>query len=162
MGSGGKVRKKTARFGEGDSIYDASGSTKLEAYRGYTIASGNDGVVPPQDGRAGYVRFLDGSIGDDGRICIGEVYGDSAADDMRRMQIRETILSHLQKEEALFRRGIKCLSLFFIDQVAKYRNLSGNGETVGYGKIFEEEYEAIVSDRLEHPTQDDILDPSYA
>ena len=45
--------------------------------------------------------------------------------------------------------------------MAKYRDLSGNGETVGYGKIFEEEYEAIVSDRLKHPTQDDILDPSY-
>ena len=162
MGAGSKVRKRIARFGEGDSIYDASGSTKLEAYRGYTIASGNDGVVPPQDGRPGYVRFLDGSIGDDGRVYIGEVYGDSAADDMQRVQIRETILSHLQKEEALFRRGIKCLSLFFIDQVAKYRDLSGNGETVGYGKIFEEEYEAIVSDRLKHPTQDDILDPSYA
>lgn len=162
MGANGTVRKKSARFGEGDSIYDASGSTNLEAYRGYVIASGNDGVVPPQDGRAGYVRFLDGSIGDDGRIYIGEVYGDSAADDMQRIQIRETILSHLQKEEALFRRGIKCLSLFFIDQVAKYRDLSGNGETVGYGKIFEEEYEAIVSDRLKHPTQDDILDPSYA
>lgn len=81
---------------------------------------------------------------------------------MQRIQIRETILSHLQKEEALFRRGIKCLSLFFIDQVAKYRDLSGDGETVGYGKVFEEEYEAIVADRLKHPTQDDILDPSYA
>ena len=162
MGAAGKMRKKTARFGEGDSIYDASGATKLEAYRGYTIASGNDGVVPPQDGRPGYVRFLDGSIGDDGRVYIGEVYGDSAADDMQRIQIRETILSHLQKEEALFRRGIKCLSLFFIDQVAKYRDLSGDGETVGYGKVFEEEYEAIVADRLKHPTQDDILDPSYA
>lgn len=161
MGAGGKVRKKTQRFCEGDSIYDASGSTKLEAYRGYTIASGNDGVVPPQDGRPGYVRFLDSSIGDNGRIYMGEVYCDSAADDIQRIQIRETIKSHLQKEEALFRRGIKCLSLFFIDQVAKYRDLSGNGETVGYGKIFEEEYEAIVSDRLKHPTQDDILDPSY-
>ena len=162
MGAAGKIRKKTQRFLEGDSIYDASGDTGLECYRTYTIASGNDGIVPPQDGRAGYVRFLDSSIGDDGRVYIGEVYGDSAADDMQRVQIRETILSHLQKEEALFRRGIKCLSLFFIDQVAKYRDLSGNGETVGYGKIFEEEYEAIVSDRLKHPTQDDILDSSYA
>lgn len=162
MSATGKVRKKTARFGEGDSIYDASGQTKLEAYRSYTIASGNDGVVPPQDGRPGYVRFLDSNIADNGRIYIGEVYGDSAAEDMQRIQIRETILSHLQKEEALFRRGIKCLSLFFIDQVAKYRDLSGNGETVGYGKIFEEEYEAIVADRLKHPTEEDVLDPSYA
>lgn len=108
------------------------------------------------------MRFLDSNIADNGRIYIGEVYGDSAAEDMQRIQIRETILSHLQKEEALFRRGIKCLSLLFIDQVAKYRDLSGNGETVGYGKIFEEEYEAIVADRLKHPTEEDVLDPSYA
>ncbi|MEQ2638267.1 type III restriction-modification system endonuclease [Paratractidigestivibacter faecalis] len=162
MGAGGKVRKKTQRFCEGDSIYDASGSTKLEAYRTYTIASGNDGVVPAQDGRPGYVRFLDSSIGDDGRVFIGELYNDSAADDIQRIQIRETIKSHLQKEEALFRRGIKCLSLFFIDEVAKYRDLTGNGETVGYGKVFEEEYSAIVDDRLKHSTADDIIDPSYA
>ena len=162
MGAGGKVRKKTQRFLEGDSIYEASGSTRLEVYRNYTIASGNDGVVPPQDGRLGYVRFLDRGIGDDGRVYLGEIYNDSAAGDMQRVQIRETIKSHLQKEEALFRRGIKCLSLFFIDEVAKYRDLSGNGETVGYGKIFEEEYAAIVDERLKHPTADDILDPSYA
>ena len=161
MGAGGKVRKKTQRFCEGDSVYDASGSTKLEAYRGYTIASGNDGVVPPQDGRPGYVRFLDSSIGDNGRIYMGEVYCDSAADDIQRIQIRETIKSHLQKEETLFRRGIKCLSLFFIDEVAKYRDLSGNGETVGYGKIFEEEYAAAIAERVAHPTTDDAYDPSY-
>ena len=161
MGAGGKVRKRTMRFGEGDSVYDASGDTKLEAYRGYTIAGGNDGVVPAQDGRPGYVRFLDSGIGDEGRVYVGEVYGDSAADDMQRIQIRETIASHLQKEEALFRRGIKCLSLFFIDEVAKYRDLSGNGETVGYGKVFEEEYAAAIADRVAHPTVNDAYDPSY-
>ena len=161
MGAGGKVRKRTMRFGEGDSIYDASGDTKLEAYRGYTIAGGNDGVVPAQDGRPGYVRFLDSGIGDEGRVYVGEVYGDSAAEDMQRIQIRETVASHLQKEEALFRRGIKCLSLFFIDEVAKYRDLSGNGETVGYGKVFEEEYAAAIADRVAHPTVNDAYDPSY-
>ena len=161
MGASGKVRKATKRFGEGDSIYEASGDTRLEAYRTYTIASGNDGIVPAQDGCPGYVRFLDPSIGDEGRIFVGEVYGDSAAQDMQRIQIRETIASHLQKEEALFRRGIKCLSLFFIDEVAKYRDLSGNGETVGYGRVFEEEYAAAVAERLAHPTIDDERDPSY-
>ena len=92
---------------------------------------------------------------------MGEVYGDSAAEDMQRIQIRETVASHLQKEEALFRRGIKCLSLFFIDEVAKYRDLSGNGETVGYGKVFEEEYAAAIADRVAHPTVNDAYDPSY-
>lgn len=107
------------------------------------------------------MRFLDGSIGDNGRIYIDEVYCDSAADDIQRIQIRETIKSHLQKEETLFRRGIKCLSLFFIDEVAKYRDLSGNGEPVGYGKIFEEEYAAAIAERVAHPTTDDEYDPSY-
>ena len=154
MSASGKVGKATGRFGEGDSIYDASGSTKLEAYRDYQIAG--DGIVPGSDGRPGHVRFLNGV-----EIEEGTVYNDSALEDMQRVQIRETIRSHLEKEQALFRRGIKCLSLFFIDEVAKYRDVTGNGATVGYGKVFEEEYEAAVEDRLAHPTLDDQADPSY-
>ena len=154
MSASGKVGKAIGRFGEGDSIYDASGSTRLEAYRGYQIAG--DGVVPGVDGRPGHVRFLNGV-----EIEEGTVYNDSALEDMQRVQIRETIRSHLEKEQALFRRGIKCLSLFFIDEVAKYRDVTGNGATVGYGKVFEEEYAAAVEDRLAHPTTDDLADPSY-
>lgn len=156
MTAGGKIVKKTMRFNEGDSIYDATGDTRLEAYRDYVIASGNDGIAPDQDGRIGYVRFLNGEV-----LKRGVVYGDSAEDDMRRIQIRETIASHLQKEEALFYRGVKCLSLFFIDEVAKYRDVSGNGETVGYGKVFEEEYARAVEERLSRPTLDDEREQAY-
>lgn len=156
MKADGKVQKVTKHFNEGDSIYDATGDTRLEAYRDYVIASGNDGIVPDQDGRIGYVRFLNGKV-----LQRGVVYGDSAEDDMRRIQIRETIASHLQKEEALFYRGIKCLSLFFIDEVAKYRDVSGNGETVGYGKVFEEEYERAVEERLAHPMLNDEREQAY-
>lgn len=156
MSAGGKVVKKTMRFNEGDSIYDATGDTRLEAYRDYVIASGNDGIVPDQDGCIGYVRFLNGKV-----LQRGVIYGDSAEDDMRRVQIRETIASHLQKEEALFYRGIKCLSLFFIDEVAKYRDVSGNSETVGYGKVFEEEYERAVEERLANPTINDMRESAY-
>ena len=102
------------------------------------------------------MRFLNGV-----EIEEGTIYNDSALEDMQRVQIRETIRSHLEKEQALFRRGIKCLSLFFIDEVAKYRDVTGNGATVGYGKVFEEEYAAAVEDRLAHPTMDDLADPSY-
>lgn len=143
MGASGKVTKKTQRFNVGDSVYDASGPTKMEAYRGFTIA--DDGIVPDMEGQTACVRFLNGDV-----IYKGEVHGDSAEDDMRRVQIRETIRSHLEKEEALFARGIKCLSLFFIDEVAKYRAYGEDGEelTVGYGKVFEEEYTRCLDEYL--------------
>lgn len=144
MLTSGSVKKVVGRFGVGDSIYDASGDTRLEAYRGYEIAP--DGVVPDMDGQTAYVRFLNGEV-----IRKGEVVGDSAEDDMRRVQIRETICSHLEKEEALFARGIKCLSLFFIDEVARYRAYGEDDEelTVGYGKVFEEEYAHCVAEKLD-------------
>ncbi len=156
MSKSGRVRKATKRFGEGDDVYLATNPPYLEAYRGYVIASGNDGIVPSQDGVPGHVRFLNGEV-----VQVGEVRGDSAADSMQRLQVRETIKSHLQKEEALFRRGIKCLSLFFIDEVAKYRDVSGDGATVGYGRVFEEEYASLVEERLSHLTTDDLADGSY-
>ncbi|MBR2684148.1 MAG: DEAD/DEAH box helicase family protein [Atopobiaceae bacterium] len=143
LGANGAVRKVVGRFDVGDSIYDASGPTKLEAYRDFTIAP--DGIVPDMEDQTACVRFLNGQV-----IFKGEVYGDSAEEDMRRVQIRETIRSHLEKEEALFARGIKCLSLFFIDEVARYRAYGEDGEelVVGYGKVFEEEYARCVDEYL--------------
>ena len=140
----GTVRKVIGRFNVGDSLYEASGETKLEAYRDLVIAP--DGIVPDMEGQTACVRFLNGEV-----IYKGEVHGDSAEDDMRRVQIRETILSHLEKEDALFLRGIKCLSLFFIDEVARYRAYDddGNELTVGYGKVFEEEYERCIKEYMD-------------
>lgn len=134
----GAIAKQTKRFAEHDDIYPESG--ELEAYRdGYTVAE----VVPDVDGHLGYVKFLNGV-----ELHRGEVYGDSSEKDIRRVQIRETILSHLEKEETLFARGIKCLSLFFIDEVAKYRQYDEDGnEALGeYGRIFEEEYDRAVEE----------------
>ena len=70
--------------------------------------------------------------------------------DMRRVQIRETIKSHLEKEEELFNRGIKTLSLFFIDEVAKYHQYDVDGEEIlgEYGQIFEQEYNDIVNEYI--------------
>lgn len=140
INASGSASKRVGRFDEHDDIYVASG--ELEAYRdGFTVAE----IVPDMDGSLGYVRFLNGLI-----LRKGEVYGDSAERDMRRVQIRETIKSHLEKEEALFSRRIKCLSLFFIDEVAKYRQYDEDGgEVLGeYGRIFEEEYARAVEEYL--------------
>ena len=83
-------------------------------------------------------------------IHRGDVVGDVSEKDMRRVQIRETIKSHLEKEEELFNRGIKTLSLFFIDEVAKYRRYDEDGEELlgEYGEIFEREYNDIVNEYM--------------
>ena len=80
-------------------------------------------------------------------ILSGDVVNDVSEDTMRRVQIRETIISHFKKEEMLFNKGIKTLSLFFIDEVAKYRQYDEDGNQVlgPYGQVFEQEYADILS-----------------
>lgn len=138
LGASGSIFKRAKGFFEHDDVYPESG--ELEVYRdGFTVSE----VVPDSDAQLGYVKFLNGI-----ELRRGDVYGDSSECDIRRVQIRETIKSHLEKEEALFARGIKCLSLFFIDEVAKYRVYNEDGEEgLGeYGQIFEEEYVRAVDE----------------
>jgi type III restriction enzyme len=125
------IGKKVKTFVHGDNIYDHSG--EIEAYRdGYSIAEIN--------ARDGFVEFTNGL-----RLEQGQVVGDSSEADIRRIQIRETIMSHLEKERELFKKGIKVLSLFFIDEVAKYKFYDASGEQKGvYADIFEEEYKNAV------------------
>ncbi|MBW3088079.1 DEAD/DEAH box helicase family protein [Bifidobacterium sp. 82T24] len=134
------VSIRVGTFDAGDDLYVASDG--LEAYRdGWRIAP--DGIVP--DGldanETGYIRFMNGTV-----LRKGAILNDGSERDLRRIQIRETILSHLQKEEHLWERGIKCLSLFFIDEVAKYRRYDDDGNAVPgeYARIFEEEYDRCV------------------
>lgn len=118
----------------GDSLYYASG--EMEQYKGLSVSN--------IDPRAGVVEFAGG-----GSLRKGEISGDSSERAMRRAQIRETIKSHFEKEEELFKKGIKTLSLFFIDRVEHYRKYDGDGnESPGeYGVMFEEEYNAVLNER---------------
>lgn len=134
----GKIATGNSIFKVNDNVYTASG--ELEAYHdNWRIAP--DGIVPDQDNQLGYVRFLNGEI-----LHKGQVLNDGSETDIRRVQIRETILSHLEKEEHLWARGIKCLSLFFIDEVAKYRRYDDTNEPKPgeYAVMFEEEYDKCV------------------
>lgn len=90
------------------------------------------------------------------RLGVGEVMGDIAELDLRRLQIRETIKTHLQKEAMLYQRGIKVLSLFFIDQVAHYKAYDDNHQALNgdYATIFEEEYDKQVSRYLREHKQE--------
>ena len=120
----------------GDDLYNTS--NEMEQYKeGFVVSD-----INPLDGT---ITFSSGDY-----LHIGEASGDLSEKEMRRIQIRETILSHFEKEEALFNKGIKTLSLFFIDEVAKYRQYDEDGnELLGeYGQIFEEEYKRILNDNI--------------
>ena len=129
------IRREKHRLGFGDSLFDESKG--LTQYDGFTISE-----IDPLYNR---VVFLNGE-----EIRKGEVYGDGSLKDMQRIQIRETIASHFDKERELFKRGIKTLSLFFIDEVAHYKSYDEGGNEVHgpFWKIFEEEYASALEDRL--------------
>ncbi len=128
------IRRKSVKFGKGDKLYNESG---LKQYEGFDITE----INPYTD----TVTFLNGIT-----LRKGEVFGDSNELAMQRVQIRETIVSHFEKERKLFARGIKTLSLFFIDEVAKYKSYNEEGEVEQgvFWKIFEEEYTNVLNENL--------------
>lgn len=133
IGYNKSINRETRILGEGDDLFYIS--QEMEQYRGYTISD----IDPLRN----TVAFTNGEV-----LKAGEIVGDISERDMRRIQIRETILSHFEKEEKLFNMGIKCLSLFFIDEVAKYRQYDENGDEVlgEYGQMFEQEYISVLND----------------
>ena len=126
------IRKITRTVSEGYNLYDNSG--QMEEYKqGF--------VVSKIDGRDDSVEFINGI-----KLYAGDVIGKVSEDQLRRIQIRETILSHIQRERELFYKGIKVLSLFFIDEVAKYKQYDVAGQPMNgsYADMFEEEYRDVV------------------
>ena len=77
-------------------------------------------------------------------LNIGEVTGNVDDTVIKRAQIRQTIELHLNKELHYIKKGIKVLSLFFIDEVAKYRNYDRDDEKGDYQIWFEEEYNRLI------------------
>lgn len=129
------INRETRIVGVDENLFDISKG--MEQYRGFRVSA----VDPIQ----GSVSFTNGEV-----IHAGEVTGDVSESDLRRVQIRETIRSHFEKEKELFEKGIKTLSLFFIDEVAKYRKYDedGNESNSEYGEIFEQEYTDILNEYL--------------
>lgn len=139
------IRKVTRTVSEGYNLYDNSG--QMEEYKqGF--------VVSRIDGRDDSVEFINGI-----KIYAGEVIGKVSEDQIRRIQIRETILSHIQRERELFYKGIKVLSLFFVDEVAKYKQYDDAGRPFNgiYADMFEEEYNDIVNNLQIKIGEDDYL-----
>lgn len=126
------VRKVSRIVNEGYNLYDNSG--QMEEYK-------HGFVVSRIDGRDDFIEFINGI-----KIYAGDIIGQVSEEQIRRIQIRETILSHIERERELFYKGIKVLSLFFIDEVAKYREYDAAGDSKNgiYADIFEEEYRDII------------------
>ena len=139
------VRKKSVKANLGFNLYEQSGG--LDEYK-------NNFVVKHIDGRDNSVEFLNGI-----KIYAGDVIGKVSEEQLRRIQIRETILSHIDRERQLFHKGIKVLSLFFIDEVAKYKQYDATGNFFNgiYAQMFEEEYQDIVDNLQQELDDEDYL-----
>ena len=135
------INRETRLVSVNDNLYAMSAGANMPPLEQYK----NGYVVKEINPLNNTVTFLNGQT-----LSVGEVRGDISERDMRRIQIRETILSHFEEEEKLFNMDIKCLSLFFIDEVAHYRQYDEDGnELLGdFGKMFEQEYISVLNDYI--------------
>ena len=128
------IKRVVRKLGKNDNLFDISEG--LDQYKGFVIADIN--------AHTDTVHFTNGV-----EFQAGEAAGDVNEAALRRIQIREAVKAHFEKEQTLFHQGIKVLSLFFIDEVAKYRRYDENGENPGeYAQIFEEEYNQHLNEVL--------------
>ena len=133
--AGGNIKRVVRKLSKGDNLYDLS--NQLDQYRdGYVVSDINANTDT--------LSFMNG-------LELGAGFGtrDLTDDVLRRIQIREAIKAHFDKEQALFQQGVKVLTLFFIDEVAKYRDYSQPDEKGEYARIFEEEYTLYLNEMLD-------------
>lgn len=129
----GIVHRKQKTVKMGQDLYDLSG--EREIYTGYII--NNIDCYPGNES----VEFTNGSF-----LSLRQEIGNIGEDDIKRGQISATIKHHLDRELQLLPKGIKVLSLFFIDRVDNYRfyDDNGNPQKGKYALMFEEEYAKLI------------------
>ncbi|MDP9880278.1 type III restriction enzyme [Variovorax boronicumulans] len=133
--AGGNIKRIVKKLSKGDNLYDLS--NQLDQYR--------DGfVVSDINANTDTLSFTNGL-----ELTVGDATGDVTEAALRRIQIREAIKAHFDKEQALFQQGVKVLTLYFIDEVAKYRDYTSADEKGDYARIFEEEYKQYLNEVLD-------------
>ena len=131
----GNIKRVVRKLSKGDNLFDLSNG--LDQYR--------DGfVVSDMNANTDTLSFTNGV-----ELTVGDATGDVTEATLRRIQIREAIKAHFDKEQALFQQGIKVLTLYFIDEVIKYRDYSQADEKGEYARIFEEEYTQYLNEMLD-------------
>jgi type III restriction enzyme len=131
------IKRQVKRVEQGTNLHDLAAG--IEAYK----PEGKALIVTDIDANRDTVELSNGDM-----ISAGQLTADVTEDAKRRIQIREVIRAHLDKERELFAQGVKVLSLFFIDEVVKYRDYEREDTLGEYARVFEEEYEAAVTDYL--------------
>lgn len=129
----GEIKRVLRKLVKTDNLFDLSNG--LDQYRGYVVSDINANTDT--------LNFTNGV-----ELFVGEADGDVNEAALRRIQIREAIKAHFDKEQALFQQGIKVLTLFFIDEVVKYRDYAAADEKGDYARIFEEEYSQYLNEVL--------------
>jgi type III restriction enzyme len=133
--AGGNIKRIVRKLGKGDNLFELSGG--LDQYRdGY--------VVTDINANTDTLIFTNGV-----ELVVGDATGDVNEEMLRRIQIREAVKAHFDKEQALFQQGVKVLTLFFIDEVAKYRDYARADEKGEYARVFEEEYAEYLNEMLD-------------
>lgn len=130
---GGLRKRQVKRLEVGANLYAVS--NEITAYKDLFVTDidANGDVIELSNG----VSVIAGQLAD----------GDVTEESKRRIQIREVIRAHIEKERELFSQGIKVLSLFFIDEVAKYRDYDREDTLGDYARMFEDEY-GIIRDEV--------------
>ncbi|WP_420227142.1 type III restriction-modification system endonuclease [Pigmentiphaga litoralis] len=131
--TGGNIKRVVKKLSKGNNLFDLSGG--LDQYRDYVVADINANTDT--------LSFTNGV-----ELTVGDATGDVTEAALRRIQIREAIKAHFDKEQALFQQGVKVLTLFFIDEVVKYRDYAQVDEKGQYAGIFEEEYTQYLNEVL--------------
>ncbi|MCM3565585.1 type III restriction-modification system endonuclease [Hydrogenophaga intermedia] len=135
--AGGNIKRVVKKLSKGDNLFSGGFSNGLDQYR--------DGfVVSDINANTDTLSFTNGL-----QLTVGDATGDVTEAALRRIQIREAIKAHFDKEQALFQQGVKVLTLYFIDEVAKYRDYSQPDEKGEYARIFEEEYNLYLNEMLD-------------
>ena len=129
----GPIKRMVKRVTKGSRLHDLANG--VEAYKGL--------VVTDVDAVRDIIELSSGDI-----VSAGQLTVDVTERTKRRIQIREVARAHIDKERTHFAQGIKVLSLFFIDEVAKYRDYEREDTLGEYARIFEEEYPTIVEEVL--------------
>lgn len=130
----GAITRVLRKLNKGDNLFDLSNG--LDQYRGCVVSDVN--------ANADTLSFTNGV-----ELVVGDATGDVSETTLRRIQIREAIKAHFDKEQVLFQHGVKVLTLFFIDEVVNYRDYSRADEKGEYAQVFEEEYALYLSDKPE-------------